>query len=250
MNLIKYILQYFLLLRFVCFSYEKVVKINDFESFENELKQYENDDIIDLIITNNITISHEIEIQYDNNIRINISGSDSNIYINQGLQIDNERKIKDYNDTRIFNGFMIKITGAIEINIYDIIINGNINFENINNLKFDNIITTGDIHLYQCELLIKNSLFNTNNRITDSLILNLNNTNGDIENSVFNTSTKVELVILAQNCEINIKNTTLNGSFDKFEKTPDDHGALKFIESEVKMDRVEITNFGDLNSRG
>jgi len=84
MNFIHYIhMQYNFLwiLFFLISNAQEIIYIEDFQTFESELERCKLDGDFEFVIKNNITISHQIEINC-NDVNIHITSLNTKVYIN------------------------------------------------------------------------------------------------------------------------------------------------------------------------
>jgi len=224
------------------FTYAKLIEIKDSESFERELKNSKNYDVAEFVIKQNITLNHKIEIEYENYVNISITGFNSNINIDNDIQnIEGSENDENY---------ILKLIGTVYVNIHNINFNGNVHFKDINYIELDSIFTTDAMKFDHCNFLINNSIFETSNKEIYLYIIKLENSTGIVRDTNFYGSTEVELIANSEKSQVTFENVNIKGSFDKFEKIPLIHGALRFKNSIVNLFNVEIENFGDLLNKG
>ncbi|ORX44651.1 hypothetical protein BCR36DRAFT_124411 [Piromyces finnis] len=248
-NLIQII--YFLLWfnkKVIHYSYAKQIEINDYDTFEKELNNCNLNNNLDFIIKNNITIPRQINIACNKNVIINITGSSDEIYINQDFH--NEFNNEDEDN---LSNYMINLSEIKELNIKDVIINGNIYVSDGKNIELKNIIVVGDVFFnnISMDLIIDNVYFDANNEITNGYMLKVYNSKSKISNCIFSTSINISLVIYMKKCKnFEFSNIKINGSLNKMMTISEIHRSLLFYSSSGEIKNTKIYNFGDSFYKG
>jgi len=217
------------------------VIIEDFESFENELKNSKTYNEVELIIAKNITIDHKIEIKSNKNVNISIIGASSNIYIDWNVYNKEIIDSDDYDTLKIYD--------ANKVILENISIIGNVYFMNINNVIVNSYFSNGYMNIYYCDLSINDSIFKvSNDRALNVLVLN--DSSGSIKNTIINASPKIKIAVDINRSKFTFNHVIIKGSFDKLEKLPIYHRALNLYSSNVQLNDIEIDNFGDISPNG
>jgi len=247
----KYILNIFIWKLFILtVNALETLNIYDFQTFEKELEKCDKYRDVEFVMKNNITISHQIEISYKEDVNIHITSSNENVYINQ--------EFKDINpiNHNVNQNLMIKLSNVKKIIIDSININGNIGIYETNAFSIISSDIMGDIILSKIknEFLIKNIHFKPNSEIAkNGYIIKLNESSkGTISNITLDADVSIKQVISIHNCyNIIIKDSKFNGSLDKVEYIPDFHRVFAIYNSKkIELNNLHIQKFGDKNPNG
>ena len=249
-----HILYNFLLILFIDISNASKIYIEDLQTFENELKKCDTLKVVEFVIINNITISNQIEISYNNDVKIHITSEDKNIYIKQDFSRHNNTNIlyQDNNDSNL----MINLSNAKEIKIDNIIIYGNIGVYDTDVVSITSSNIIGDIVLNKIndEFLIQNNYFKPSSEITDNgyIITIKESPKGTISNITFDADINTKQVISIHDCyNLIIKNSNFNGSLNKMKSLNEFHKVFAIYDSKkIELNNLQIQNFGDNTSEG
>jgi len=246
-----HILYNFLWIAFALISNaQEIVNIEDFYTFEKKLKNCETYGNVKFIINNNITITHQIEINYKDDVNIHITSLNKNVYINQNFlhhSVTNSL-LQDNN-----RNLMISLSNIKEIKIDNININGNIGIYETDVFSIKSVNIIGDITLSKIkdEFLINNSHFKQNNEITHNgyIITIKESSEGTISDTIFDTDVSTKQVISIHDCNnLIIKDSKFNGSLDKIDKMENAHNFhrvfLIYNSNNIELNNLHIQNFG------
>ncbi|ORX81822.1 hypothetical protein BCR32DRAFT_268045 [Anaeromyces robustus] len=244
MHLIKYNLIPFLWIIFKILSIvnANTINISDSESFESELTKCKENEIgkAKLIITKNITLTHQIKIKCQKKVNIDIEGENKNIHINQ----------KFYNrNNNNNNNYMMILNKFDEINIKNIKFDGNVYYNNIKNLSIDSLFITGNIYIKDSSISLNGVNIVSKDYKTEPVALKLINSKGSISNLNINASSEINYAIYTEDSSIKFYTINLTGSLDKIvHKEPNLHRCVSFIRSVNEIWNATIWNFGDFNT--